>query len=342
MFEGDSLHIIATGCATALGGYQDATFAAARANMANFVEHPFLLDLGGEPYKVAMAPFIDENMQGFPRLNPLLNYALSDAFTDFEELPDSIPCVLALPEPRYTFKQEDAVQLVRQLLIDCTGLHISTQDLILGGHTAAYQALAQVRQYLSEPSYEFCILAAVDSWIDSDTLNLLEADKYVKTQRNAYGFTPGEAAASLLFCRQQTLRKYQLLSLGKIPSFAISQEPVHHRTGVCTGQGLTQAMRDALETLPTSKKVGLSICDLNGEPHRSDEFGFSMLRLRKHFHKPDEFLTPADCWGDVGAASGALHMIMASIWATEDTAESPILLWGGSASGSRASCLFQA
>lgn len=334
---GSPLHIIAIGAATAIGGYAAATLAAVQARIANITEHPYLLDARGEPHNVAMAPYLDPELQGMPRFNALLNYALSDACADLALLA-ATPLVLCLPLAHRAFAFEQVRKVAQQLVGDCPGLRITLDDLITQGHAAAYQALACVQRYLEH--HEFCILAAVDSMIDSNTLNWLDSQQAIYSADNPYGFTPGEGAACVVLCTQQTLEKHSLKSLGYVTAFADVREPIHHTQGVCTGQGLSDAIRQVLNACPSGQKIGQTICDINGQPHRSDEYGFTLTRCSGYFDKPDEFTAPADCWGDVGAATGVLHMVLATAKTAKNT-NAPILLWASSLHDLRGAALFQ-
>jgi len=338
----NELHIIATGAATSLGGYAAATLAAVQARIANFSDHPYLIDLHGEPYILAWAPYIDPDYQGVKRYNALLNYALSDcfaadSFAGKDNLPASMPCVLCLPNERPTFRFDQARVVAQQLVSDCPGLVLTSQDLCRQGHAAAYQALEQVQRYLVQTAHEFCLLAGVDSYVDSTTLNGLEMQAQVHNATNAYGFVPGEAAACVLICTGETVEKYQLTSLGTLLAFTHATEPVHHTQGVCTGQGLTQAMQATLQHCLPQQKIQQVICDLNGEPHRSDEYGFTLTRLSQYFENPDNFIAPADCWGDVGAATGVLSMILAT---ANPTPSALTLLWASAMHDLRSAVLF--
>jgi len=52
------------------------------------------------------------------------------------------------------------------------------------------------------------------------------------------------------------------------------------------------------------------MCDLNGERYRSTEYTYALLRTEELFVKT-RVGHPADCWGDVGAASGPLFASLA-------------------------------
>ena len=66
-------------------------------------------------------------------------------------------------------------------------------------------------------------------------------------------------------------------------------------------------------------------CDMNGEPYRADEFGFATIRAGALFRDPSAFTAPADCWGDVGAASGPMFLVLADAATRKGYAPGPVL-----------------
>jgi len=102
------------------------------------------------------------------------------------------------------------------------------------------------------------------------------------------------------------------------------------------GQGLTSAFRSALDALASDVKVTDTYCDMNGEPYRADEFAFAVTRTRERFVAATDFVTPADCWGDVGAASASLFIILACIAGAKGYAKGDTgLVWASSDTGER-------
>jgi 3-oxoacyl-[acyl-carrier-protein] synthase-1 len=82
---------------------------------------------------------------------------------------------------------------------------------------------------------------------------------------------------------------------------------------------------------------------MNGEPYRADEYGFTVTRTRERFEAASEFVAPADCWGDVGAASGPLLAVLAVVAHAKRYARGGAsLLWASSDSGERAAALLLA
>lgn len=111
---------------------------------------------------------------------------------------------------------------------------------------------------------------------------------------------------------------------------------------VCIGEGLTAAFRAALTGLPPGERVHNCFCDMNGETYRADEFGFAALRTRERFRSATDFVAPADCWGDIGAAGMSLHSALALIAHRKRYGKGPIsLVWASSESGERGAVLLR-
>jgi 3-oxoacyl-[acyl-carrier-protein] synthase-1 len=109
---------------------------------------------------------------------------------------------------------------------------------------------------------------------------------------------------------------------------------------ICVGQGLSQVFAKTLAALGDDTPVDNMICDMNGEPYRANEYGFAVLRSPGRFADESDPHTPADCWGDVGAASGPLFAVLAAYAAHKRYDTGPVtFLWASSESGLRAGAL---
>ena len=93
---------------------------------------------------------------------------------------------------------------------------------------------------------------------------------------------------------------------------------------MCIGEGLTALFR-ALAGEPPTVRADHLYCDMNGEPYRADEFGFATIRAGGLFRDPSAFTAPADCWGDVGAASGPLFLVLIDAATRKGYAPGPVL-----------------
>jgi 3-oxoacyl-[acyl-carrier-protein] synthase-1 len=101
---------------------------------------------------------------------------------------------------------------------------------------------------------------------------------------------------------------------------------------------LTKAILSVTEGFdkPDGPRIDDIIGDMNGEPYRADEYAFAIVRTSRRFVDAGTFQAPADCWGDVGAASGPLFAVLATAAASRGYARGPhTLLWTSSESGER-------
>jgi 3-oxoacyl-[acyl-carrier-protein] synthase-1 len=175
-----------------------------------------------------------------------------------------------------------------------------------------------------------------------ETLEWLEETEQLHgagRRNNAWGFVPGEGAGAVLALGARQTRR--LTPLSQLLGVGIGREENLIGSGrVCLGDGLTTAFEAALAQRPPALPVTDTYCDLNGEPYRSDEFGFAVTRTREHFVAASDFTAPADCWGDVGAASGPLGIVLATVALKKRYAKGNLaLIWASSASGERSAVL---
>ena len=96
----------------------------------------------------------------------------------------------------------------------------------------------------------------------------------------------------------------------------------------------------SVPSMSSGERVTDVYCDMNGEPYRADEYGFACLRTKDGLAAPSEFVAPADCWGDVGAASGPLYLALSAIAGIKGYARGNLsLAWASSENGERAAVL---
>jgi 3-oxoacyl-[acyl-carrier-protein] synthase-1 len=119
---------------------------------------------------------------------------------------------------------------------------------------------------------------------------------------------------------------------------ALDREEVPIKTdGVCLGRAMSRIVGALLDGQPEGSVFDAFYCDQNGEAYRADELGFMLARASARFRNPSDFISPADCWGDVGAASLPLYLALAIEAAERGYAPGPVsLLLAGSESGLRA------
>lgn len=337
--------IVGIGAVTSIGLNAPATVAAVRAGIANFNEHPYMIDRQGDPYVLAMVPFLEPETMGAERYVQLALPAIQESLRPLAGFYNSVFQVIVqigLPEDRPGFPRDLQLKLsedVKKLSEETYA--INEIAFIEKGHSAGLMALEAGSQKILNRTSEFCLVGGVDSYIDPDTLDWIEENEQLHVPINAWGFIPGEAASFCLLCSKDTAHKYKLPVKAQLlaVSTTIEENKIKTET-VCLGKGLTLAVKNCLRELPEDFKIDYTICDQNGEAYRADEFGFMLARLSERFVDPSDYMAPADCWGDVGAASGPLfiHSVIAA--AEKGYAKGAYtLLWTSSEGGERSAAI---
>ncbi len=344
-------HLLGAGAQTAVGHSLVASAAATRAGLGQLVEHAKLVDRSGEPVVVASAPWLDDDLDGAARLIQLGRRAVRGALAQagrrsrrsFEGAP--LQVFLALPPPRPGRAPDLEAQVATGLGEALEGLGSEVAiEVIPRGHAAGLAAIARAHQAIREGRAEICLAGGIDSYLDPATIAWLDETHQLRSTENRWGFTPGEAAGFCVLASEAYVSRHRLRSLAAVLGVGLAEEPHRIKSGtVCTGEGLTRAFESALAALPDGARVDRQLCDLNGEPYRTDELGFTLVRTARRFVDPSAIVAPADGWGDIGAATGPLlaGLVTAAV-ARGHARDRHSLLWASSEDGLRAAVLISA
>lgn len=151
-------------------------------------------------------------------------------------------------------------------------------------------------------------------------------------------FSPGEGAAFVVLATGELQRHFGDQALGTILGVGSAVEPAAIKTdGETLGVWLARAVEQAATMArPGVLKVGSLYCDLNGERYRSDEWGFVALRCHDVLLDATAYTSGVGSWGDVGAATGVLNIVLATqAWARGYAPHPSALVFGGSEAGQR-------
>jgi 3-oxoacyl-[acyl-carrier-protein] synthase-1 len=307
------------GARTSIGMTARSSAAAARAGIAGFGEHPFMIDTAGNRMVVAMAPYLASELAGTMRLGELAAPAGAEALAPLAATGNkSLPLPLFLGLPPHRPGRESDVQTVADQVcerVNEAGFTIGRVATIETGHAAGTTALLQAWQAIRSGAAHLVLAGGVDTYLEPETLEWLEAEDQILSagpENNPHGFIPGEAAAFALLASAAAADHYSLDVAVELGALALSHETKLIKTGtVCIGEGLSDLFRRLALSMPQGSTVDDLYCDMNGEPYRADEFGFASIRAGRMFKDASEFTAPADCWGDVGAASGPLFLMLA-------------------------------
>lgn len=341
-WSGGDAFLCGTGARTAIGLDAASTAAAVRAGLSGITVHPGFLDKADEPMHFATDPQLPADLPLPQRLagmlGPVLDEALGGAPLAGSGL--RVSCWLALAEPRTGFSLEAAVAAGTDTF---SARKLPGPQPLPRGHAAGLMALQVAAQKVANGETDVAIAAGVDSYQSPETLMALDGEGWLMSGVNRNGFPPGEAAAACVVASRAAIEKLGLPLLGRVVAGSTAVEPlaIRNTDGVCIGAGLTAVLRDLIAGLRLpQEEITATYCDLNGQRYRNEEFVYAMLRTQEAFVDAHDYLCPADCWGDVGAASGLLYAALAVAAARRGYAKGPRpLLWAGSESGYRSAVL---
>jgi 3-oxoacyl-[acyl-carrier-protein] synthase-1 len=215
--------------------------------------------------------------------------------------------------------------------------------------SAALFALERALRPLARGEIDFALCAGIDVRNDPPSLVKGMADERVIGPARSFGHVPGEAASAVLLAGERALQRLGLPSRGTVVAAATAREPHPQSAGApCLGTGVSQAVRQVLSRLPPDARVDSVTCDLNGERHRTDEWGFTITRVLDRLRDPSGFVAPATAWGDCGAANGPLLLALAAASAARDTGGqhanggAHLLVWTAAEGDERAATLVRA
>jgi 3-oxoacyl-[acyl-carrier-protein] synthase-1 len=294
----------------------------------------------------AIAPWLDVDLGGLARFEALLLPVIDQVLANIpgaREKPFRLALSLGLPASRPGLSPNLQPTLLQAVSVRYPG-RFAAMAGFSNGHVAGLMAFEAAAKALQRGQFDACVVAGVDSYIEPETLEWLEASEQLHragSRKNAWGFIPGEGAGAALLVGHKMAACQHLAAIGSLLRSGMALEPNRIKTEtVCIGEGLTIALRGALRGLPPGSKVTDLYCDMNGEPYRADEYGFATLRVADMYDPNLTCQTPADCLGDVGAASGLVLTSLALLGALKGYSNGSIaLVFCGAEAGERSAAL---
>jgi len=332
--------VVAHGARTPVGLGASASAAAVRAGISRLGGHPRFYDVDGEAFVVGMDRTLEE-FDSRKRMLVLGAGALEECLAELPVSPNvEVPIFLGVRDAALGFSEVDAKWLAMSLSRAVQPRCKAQIRVVVGGNAAGLVAVQRARQVVASGAVQLALAGGVDSHLDPVFLERIDESGRCKSVGNKWGFPPGEGAGMLALCSPSVAKGLRRPPLAEIVSSGDAIEPAFLGSDlVCTGDGLTSAIRDALGGLAwPSETVATTYCDINGEFHRTEEFMYATQRLpASAFRAIEAYVAPADCWGDVGAASGPLFAVLAIESARRGYAQGDhALLWAASDSGRRA------
>jgi len=334
---------------TALGYSAPMTAASVRASLSRFRESP-MIDKVGEPMLLSMTRFLNPEIQDLDRLLALGTHAAKEGLEPLVKVTErsgrfspEIGLCLGLPSSRPGLKPDLAGPLCSQLIAQLLPWRLAAETVFETGHASGLMAIEHAVD-LIRAGTEFVLAGGVDSYYSAETLEWLDQTGRLHSEANMDGFIPGEGAGFCLLTSSATALRYGLSPLAEVLSAESGEEP-HPliSDGVCLGQGMTGVFSKVLSVpVPAPKVADWTLCDMNGESFRSTEWMYAYLRTGRKHRDPLQLWHPADCYGDIGAASGpVLAGIAMAAWRRSYARGDRCLVWTASEGKHRSAALLQ-
>lgn len=293
--------ILASGMVTGVGLTAPLSCAAIRCGISNFAETRFM-DEGGEWIIGCEVPFA-EPWRGRTKLVKMATAAIRECLMSVQDLPPSkVPLLLCAAELERPGLLDDLDEtLLMEIQVELGVQFHPESRVIAQGKIGGAVAMGIARQLIQERRADYCLIAGVDSFLIAGTISAYEEQERLLTSENNDGFIPGEAAAAVLVGSLSEVRGARLLCLGvgkaQEQATVLSEEPLK-------ADGLVGATQVALaEAGYTMNDIDFRISDVSGEQYGFKELSLVLNRMLRQRKEEVEIWHPADCIGEVGAAS---------------------------------------
>lgn len=228
-----------------------------------------------------------------------------------KETEKAVPMVLAMPEQQGDI--EGLVPFIPTLESNCQPwISADMTRSIYSGRAAGIEAIDFAFKYFYDLPHDFMLIGGSDSYQDEERLAPLTKTERLLVKNCPDGFAPGEAAGFLLLTNNPELalaRDGHIIALhppglAEEPGHLSSEEPYR-------GEGLDAAFKQALNNHQPSS-IHSIYSSMNGENHWAKEYGVAYLRNKEFFKDPVRIEHPADCYGDLGAATSPVLIALAA------------------------------
>jgi 3-oxoacyl-[acyl-carrier-protein] synthase I len=324
------------GMASSLGLDAVSAVAAARAGMRRATELEFqVIDRNTNDPESVIGHCIPFAATGFEGLGRLLRIAQL-AFDDFNRsvqagslevkrcgflaaLPDPRRSTRPLPDEQGNVTEYENVEWtetpdfsdnIGQKLLQIGGRpDLSAEPVVRDAdHVSVTDLIGRASEGLQGGRWDCCLIAVFDSLLDRPTLQWLFDQHRLKCAANPVGLQPGEAGAVLMLETAAHARQRGAPIRGVVEGTALGQDENHLYSGKPPlGVGLAQVVQRLNDDIDGGIATNWVVSDLNGEVHRSTDWGTALVRLVPAFPALREVHAeyPAASFGDTGAASGA-------------------------------------
>lgn len=328
--------ITAVNSVTPVGFDAFSTAAAVRAGISALEESDRFTDMFGEPVTVAEVPDFPGSKCtrgiAYERAEALAVYCLGPLFESLKQREPPLKKIdlhigLQIPERCCgSGPDESGIEMFKRGVVAFAAdrsMDISIR-LYCRGNPSAIEALNAASEQIARDPQRVAVVGAVDSLVTVGVIGWFEKQERLKSKTfgRHQGIPPGEAAAFFVLEDRNVAQSRKCNTLAYIAgsgwhreeAFFLSPKP-------SLGQGLTKACKQALnDAHVVPEQIDTVLGDLNGEYYRSREWSLAEIRCFGGIEKQRVLWHPADCIGDVGAASAAVLINLCAVWGPKSVA----------------------
>jgi 3-oxoacyl-[acyl-carrier-protein] synthase-1 len=322
------LYVAGAGAVTPAGLNAPQTIAAIRAGLSAF-EEKILAEPFGAVQIVARIPthYQLRRNDGEWLIN-MAARAIGEALRSGARASEATAILLAPPEsfrnhPAYA---DIAPQGFLAAVIAATGQKFHAASRVVdGGAAASIGLLERALEVMEQQGVEQVLLGGVDSLVNDTDLARLGKARRLKSPDNAQGLVPGEAAAFVRLTREPEGKAPVLAAIHGVGLAQETDTVLSERYS--QGRALLGALRDAVTgSGPSEPDIDFVISNSNGERYS----GWEQLIARPRFYRTRREMLPtaypAMTIGDIGAAGGALALMLAADSFLRDYAPGPTVV----------------
>ncbi len=300
--SGRPLAILGTGLVTSVGLSAAACCSAFRAKITNPFETRFIDSAGA--WIMAHRVDLERPWPPLAKLSKMAALAIEEALQDLDKKQwHQLPLLLCIAEaerPGRLAGLDDALLPLIEAEVGVTFASPSSA-LVPQGRVGVAVALERSRLLLASSKMPGVLIVCTDSLLSWPTLSHYERADRLLTESNSNGFMPGEGGGALWVGagRRGSPHMWCMgIGFGRESAHIDSGEPLH-------ADGLTQAIKASLDDAGCQlHDLDFRITDNSGEQFYFKEASLALTRGLRQRKEEFDFWHPAECTGEVGAASG--------------------------------------
>jgi len=334
-----SLDLLSCGAVTPIGLNALQSAAAFRARIAGF-EKAIPLEPPRESLVAALIP-----TQAALRRTPaiwLANLAVRAIRESlaYQSLSERMAIIVALPErvrEHPALAGRERIELLHTI-VSAVGHRFSHELLSEEGGAGIASGLQLARQLMLKGTADVCLVGGVDSLVNRNDIAKLRIAGRIHEPSNSKGIIPGEGAGFLLVSLADRFPN----ALARLYGVAVSSESEDVLgPRFSQGRGFHTALQLAMEDSAMSESiVSFRVSNVNGELYSIWEAMFFATRFYRTRREQLPVWYTASSVGEIGAASGAVGIILAALGIAGGYAPGPYAMCeNASEAGLRGACL---